>query len=375
MNVLITGSSGYIGKPLVRLLTISGYNVVCVDTKDNVENDFTNPSYINNLITEHNIHTIIHLAAIRSIDVCEKNLEACLFINEYAAKVLYDVAISRSVKFVFASTSALNAGVANTYTLSKQRAEEYMTEAVVVRLSNVVGSYANHTVHEVPSLTDNIVKSLKQNTPLTLHGNCTRTYTFIDDVLDFFVDALYFIPGVYTCSAGVTMTAKEWIAMFESHFNGKVPVIEEAQKTCDPIDTVVRGDNVKNKEFYFCDIAESYAHDVFCYISDTSVSEPTSRPIENERYTLKTAFDGKELEFSRTELKPHQETRGHFHPNEEIYIFEDACTVILGTMEMDVLAGQTILIPSDLYHKVINKTSSVVSFNCIYTKTNVPKTY
>lgn len=102
-------------------------------------------------------------------------------------------------------------------------------------------------------------------------------------------------------------------------------------------------------------------------LTDTSVTL-CNDILENERYILKTAFKSNEMVLSRTELKPFQETRGHTHINEEIYIFEDACVLKLDQSFYDIKKNDVVFIPSAVFHQVINNSENIVCFNCFYPK-------
>ena len=92
---------------------------------------------------------------------------------------------------------------------------------------------------------------------------------------------------------------------------------------------------------------------------------------DNETYVLEDNNFLQHLTLSRTVLKPGQSTRGHSHDNqEEVYIFTQGNgTMIIGDTEYDAMPGDTFLIKSGKFHRVINKSDiNNCSFTCIFEK-------
>jgi UDP-glucose 4-epimerase len=85
MNILITGGAGYIGSHITEQLIDKKYDVVILDNlktghkklinqKANfIKGNINNKKLINNIIKQHNIQTIIHLAAYLNVSEAEKN--------------------------------------------------------------------------------------------------------------------------------------------------------------------------------------------------------------------------------------------------------------------------------------------------------------
>lgn len=75
------------------------------------------------------------------------------------------------------------------------------------------------------------------------------------------------------------------------------------------------------------------------------------------------------LTLSKTILSPWQETSGHLHSGlEEVYFFQSGN----GRMQLDdefmkVTAGDVVLIPEGIFHKVYNDSSEeVLTFICVF---------
>ena len=92
---------------------------------------------------------------------------------------------------------------------------------------------------------------------------------------------------------------------------------------------------------------------------------------DNETYVLKDNKTLNNLVLSSTLLYRAQQTRGHRHPGqEEVYFFvQGHGKMIVGdeTDEpFDVSAGDIILIPDGVFHRVINDGETNMLFNCVF---------
>lgn len=92
---------------------------------------------------------------------------------------------------------------------------------------------------------------------------------------------------------------------------------------------------------------------------------------DNETYLLKDNKTLKNLVLSSTRLYRGQQTRGHRHPGqEEVYFFVVGFgKMIVGDEDSDpfeVQAGDIILIPDGVFHKVINDGDLDLVFNCVF---------
>lgn len=85
-------------------------------------------------------------------------------------------------------------------------------------------------------------------------------------------------------------------------------------------------------------------------------------------YTLRDNKTLKNLVLSQTILHVSQNTNGHYHEGqEEVYFF--ICgrgRMIVGEKEMVVKAGDIVLIPDGLFHKVFNTGETDLVFNCVF---------
>ena len=75
------------------------------------------------------------------------------------------------------------------------------------------------------------------------------------------------------------------------------------------------------------------------------------------------------LNLSLTELKPHQETGGHSHKStDEVYIFSGSGIIKNGSKQEKVKDGDVVLVPRGNFHKVYNKSNSLLRFWTVFVK-------
>ncbi|MBY9021597.1 MAG: NAD-dependent epimerase/dehydratase family protein, partial [Candidatus Lokiarchaeota archaeon] len=79
MKILLTGSSGFIGAALKRLLEENGIEVVPFDIKDNPLDDVRDFSALQSKIAS--IHGIVHLAAVSRVKIAHENPLECVNTN------------------------------------------------------------------------------------------------------------------------------------------------------------------------------------------------------------------------------------------------------------------------------------------------------
>ena len=124
MNILITGSSGYLGRFLLKHIDRQIYkNIICLinSEKRYKENEFlyqnckiykgdiSNKELIKEIFNENTIDYVIHAAAMKYIDTCEKFQQQCIDTNIIGTLNICEQAKKHNVKNVLAiSTDKAN---------------------------------------------------------------------------------------------------------------------------------------------------------------------------------------------------------------------------------------------------------------------------
>lgn len=98
-------------------------------------------------------------------------------------------------------------------------------------------------------------------------------------------------------------------------------------------------------------------------------NELTTTVSSNDTYSVMDNTSLKELTISKTILRHGKRTKGHSHPQEEVYHFLVGRGVIkLGEKEISIRVGDIVPIQSGLFHQVINTGSIDLHFICIFQK-------
>lgn len=113
MKILITGSSGFVGKDLFEELKTS-HEVAGIDRNKSEwadrEIDLTNEKAVKTTIEEIKPDIIIHSAALTNVDYCEAHREEAYAINVGSTKHLVDIVRNTRVKFIFISSDYVYEG-------------------------------------------------------------------------------------------------------------------------------------------------------------------------------------------------------------------------------------------------------------------------
>ena len=161
-HIIVTGSSGFIGKELVKVLKSDSNNIVYeVDRKIGIEADS-----IESIIDANQIDIVYHLAAQTS--VFNKDINQIIKDNILAFVTVANLCNKYNIKLVYASSSTANIeNITSLYGLSKRFDEEYAKlycqSATGVRLHNV---YSETTSRE-----DTLMWHINNDDVITLYNN------------------------------------------------------------------------------------------------------------------------------------------------------------------------------------------------------------
>lgn len=173
MNILITGSEGFIGRHLMKYLIDNRYNVKGIDRKSGEEVlGITSKDLLN-------IDIVVHLAAQTS--VWNDDIEGIEKDNIKGFIHIFNLCRELKKRFIYASSSC-SVNVTSMYGLSKKFNDDYFNiykwkDAIGLRLHNVYG----------PSPRPDILLGICMNNKNILlwnNGENTRHFTYIDDVCE-----------------------------------------------------------------------------------------------------------------------------------------------------------------------------------------------
>jgi len=196
-TVLVTGSSGYIGSHLLKIIK-SEFKVFGLDKDETqipvkfIHADIRNPEYLK---YHQKFDCVVHLAA--EMRVGESVKDPVLYYETNIVGTLNILKHIRTNNFIFASTGAAE-GMASPYGISKKVAEEIVSQTckeqgidyTIFRFYNVIGS-DGIDVKNPDGLFYNLVKSKETGVFKifgkdynTKDGTCIRDYVHVNEICE-----------------------------------------------------------------------------------------------------------------------------------------------------------------------------------------------
>lgn len=184
MNILITGSNGFLGRNLIEKLSKDkNINIVCFDKNDDVNQLF---DYLKDC------DFLYHFAAIhrptdpmdfyRVNDVFFENIINKL--EEYGNKC--PILLTSSIQAIDSSDYGRSKVIAEN--LLKKHAERVGSRAIIYRLSNIFGKWATPNHHSVVAT---FCYNINRDIPIVISNrDIMMHFHYIDDVIDDFVKQL-----------------------------------------------------------------------------------------------------------------------------------------------------------------------------------------
>lgn len=112
MRVLLTGSSGWLGRYLAPMLAKRGHRVIGIDVAPGahtrIVGSIAERSVVDRAFADHGIEAVIHAAALHKPDIARYSLQAFVDVNVTGTLNLLEAAVAaRHRRFVFTSTTSL----------------------------------------------------------------------------------------------------------------------------------------------------------------------------------------------------------------------------------------------------------------------------
>jgi len=224
MKILVTGSEGYIGQHLCKMLSKLDYDVYRLDKKVNFNINYDIEDYLfsfNDMPWEFD--TIIHLAALVRVGESVSNPT-----EYYTTNVQGTINLLNNVKcdnFIFASTGAA-ASPDSPYGFSKRIAEDIVREKAktytTFRFYNVIGTDGYEPTNP-DGLFYKLIEATKTKS-FTVYGNdyntsdgtCVREYVHVNDICRAIIKAIENPSNsIENLAYGDTKTVGEIIDIFK----------------------------------------------------------------------------------------------------------------------------------------------------------------
>lgn len=244
MHILVTGGCGFIGSHVVDALVSRGDRVTVLDdlssgkyTNRNmkshfVKGDVADPAQVTTLVNE--AEAVVHLAAIASVDVCEKEPERARRTNVTGTENIFEAASPKRIPVIYASSAAVYGDNPN-LPLSETSAAQPLSNYGKHKLENeaIAKSYATRVPstglrffnvygpRQDPSSPYSGVISIfaaraMAGQPLTFFGDGeqTRDFIYVGDVVRLVLIALDTCEstGVYNGCTGIPTSLKKLAA-------------------------------------------------------------------------------------------------------------------------------------------------------------------
>lgn len=170
-TIIVTGSMGYVGKNLCKILLSAGYSIIQIDKT--IEEDVVELDNI------YDAYAIVHLAALPSIKLCQLDSEAAIHDNILATTNIAKLASAKNIPIIFASSQAAKDPSSSLYAFSKAACEKILqrfTNTTILRFSNIYGGEDFFTKDTVIS---RFLRTHKAGEELEIYGDGTQTRDFI----------------------------------------------------------------------------------------------------------------------------------------------------------------------------------------------------
>lgn len=249
MTILVTGAAGFIGFHISKALLERGERILGIDNLNAyydpelknarleclrthkvfsfLKRDISDETIISELASrEHNIHTIIHMAAQAGVryslddpfSYVRSNLQGQVVICELAKRILQSNALKH---FVFASSSSVYGGNDKLPFSIKDSLEKPLSLYAASKHSGEIIAQAYVHLFDIPATAlrfftvygpwgrpdmalFQFTKAILEDKPITLfnHGDIERDFTYIDDIVDGVLAVTQTVPpqrelGVY----------------------------------------------------------------------------------------------------------------------------------------------------------------------------------
>ena len=192
MSILITGSSGFLGRQLINYFKSTSLSIICLIHSEHIycqhkelfenckvyKGDISNKEFLETLFTENEIDYIINCAAMKYIDTCEDFIRESIDVNLTGTLNIVDLSKKYKIKsLVHISTDKSN-NATSVYGCCKQIAKKYVLKMGYntyegVNFWNSDGSFITHWKN-----------NLELNKPIVLNNSkIMRYFSLIDDVV------------------------------------------------------------------------------------------------------------------------------------------------------------------------------------------------
>ena len=197
MDILLTGSEGFIGQHLNKFLNEQGHKVICLDKKTG--NDLVSCDL------KYSVDLVIHLAGLSGVRDSLGRPEEYWIQNVIAGQRLFD--FFKDTRILYASSSTAHEPWKNPYAMSKYSLERIApANSVGMRFTTVYGPNARESM---------LIPRILRNDVPYINTNHSRDFIHVDDLVRA-IDTLIKsdLTGVTDIGSGVTNNLVELVDYF-----------------------------------------------------------------------------------------------------------------------------------------------------------------
>lgn len=236
LKVLITGSSGFVGKETCRVLEEAGHEVIPFDLM-NGDQDITDYSSLERAVVESKPDRILHLAATARFSDADQNPERATKTNFIGTENVAVVSAKHHIPLVYASTGTVYMPIAeempitenfrvasqvSTYGLTKRLGElavmRYCNPWIILRYGHLYG--AEKKYH---GLVGGILAKIRTGQkPQVWGGEQTNDFAYVKDIAQANLRAL-------------TATWENWNEIYNIGTGVEISTADAAQMVCDAV--------------------------------------------------------------------------------------------------------------------------------------------
>ena len=196
MNILITGSNGFLGTYFIKFNNLNEHNIIYATTSDckgcvKFEKQYSD---IEKILNDTKIDIIVHLAA-----QIPSSFQECTYENNFLPNVemmnnLYNFAVKRNIfKFIYISgfgsmDNPEQYDIKDFYTLSKITGEHYcsLMEAASIQTASLRVSSPYGEFYKAKNVLNLFVEKAIKNEDITIYGTGKRSqnFTYAGDVVN-----------------------------------------------------------------------------------------------------------------------------------------------------------------------------------------------
>lgn len=210
-NILITGSSGFIGRQLVNKLK-DRHNIYFFSRS--IDKDICNLDQVRNAVKD--MDTVFHLAGMSRVLECEKHPDESFEVNVKGTCNVMMACREHDAKLIFAS-SWMADYPRNVYGCHKETAELCLNPDIdsILRLNTVYGEY-----ERCHSILIRFIQFMKAGKPIPMFNNydVVRDFVHVDDVVDALCKSRFY-SGTFNIGTGKYISLKELLDLISKRLN------------------------------------------------------------------------------------------------------------------------------------------------------------